>query len=86
MSSGVPIPGFEVRVVDSTGFEAPNRVEGRLEFQGPSTTSGYFRNPEATAELLHDGWLDSGDRGYVADCEVYTTGRAKEANTQARMM
>jgi len=42
---------------------ARQRVEGRLEFRGPSATSGYWRNPEQTARLLHDGWLDSGDRG-----------------------
>jgi 1-acyl-sn-glycerol-3-phosphate acyltransferase len=83
VSSGVPIPGFEVRTVDEAGRETAERCEGRLEFRGPSTTSGYFRNPEVTRELFHDGWLDSGDRGYVAEGEVYVTGRAKDVIIRA---
>jgi acyl carrier protein len=83
VSSGVPIPGFEVRTVDDAGRETGDRVEGQLEFRGPSTTSGYFRNPEATRALFHDDWLDSGDRAYVADGEVYITGRAKDVIIRA---
>ena len=69
VSSGVPIPGFEVRIVDDTGREAAERREGELEFRGPSTTSGYFRNPEVTESLFHDDWLISGDRGYIAEAK-----------------
>ena len=83
VSSGVPIPGFEVRVVDESGREQAECVEGRLEFRGPSTTSGYFRNPRATGELFHDDWLDSGDRAYISDGEVYITGRAKDVVIRA---
>src|SRR5919106_361997 len=54
------------------------RQEGRIEFRGPSTTSGYWRNPEATARLIRGGWLDSGDRGYIAAGEVHITGRVKD--------
>jgi 1-acyl-sn-glycerol-3-phosphate acyltransferase len=74
----VPIPGFEVRIVDDTGHESGEREEGALEFKGPATTSGYFRNPEPTEALFHDEWLVSGDRGYVAEGEVYVTGRTKD--------
>ena len=83
VSSGVPIPGFEVRIVDAAGRETAENTVGRLEFRGPSTTSGYYRNPEATRELFHDGWLDSGDRAYVADGEVFITGRAKDVIIRA---
>jgi acyl carrier protein len=83
VSSGVPIPGFEVRIVDEAERETAERTEGRLEFRGPSTTSGYYRNPEATRELFHDGWLDSGDRAYVADGEVFITGRVKDVIIRA---
>ncbi len=83
VSSGVPIPGFEVRIVDEADREAADRTEGRLEFRGPSTTSGYYRNPQATRALFHDDWLDSGDRAYVADGEVYITGRAKDVIIRA---
>jgi acyl carrier protein len=83
VSSGVPIPGFEVRIVDDANRETAERTEGRLEFRGPSCTSGYYRNPEATRALFHDDWLDSGDRAYVADGEVYITGRAKDVIIRA---
>ena len=83
VSSGVPIPGFEVRITDATGTEVREREEGALEFKGPSTTSGYYRDPEATKDLFHDEWLVSGDRGYIAEGEVYITGRTKDVVIRA---
>ena len=81
--AGVPIPGFEVRTVDDGGRETPERVEGRLQFRGPSTTSGYFRDPAATAALFDGDWLESGDLAYVAGGEVYITGRVKDVIIRA---
>ena len=78
VSCGRPLPGHQIRIVDGTGREVPDRVQGRLEFQGPSTTAGYFRSPEQTRKLFHDEWLDSGDYAYIADGEVYITGRVKD--------
>ena len=78
VAAGRPLPGYEIRIIDDVGYEAGERQEGRLEFRGPSTTQGYFRNPEATKELFNGDWLDSGDKGYVADGTVYLTGRAKD--------
>ncbi len=75
---GRPLPGHEVRIVDAAGRELPERREGRLQFRGPSTTSGYFRNPEDTGRLFSDGWLNSGDRAYIAGGDVYITGRTKD--------
>lgn len=75
---GAPLPGHEIRLVDERGREVGERVEGGLEFRGPSATHGYFRNPEQTARLFDDGWLDSGDRAYRADGDVYITGRVKD--------
>jgi acyl carrier protein len=75
---GLPLPGYEVRVVDASGRESAERCEGRLEFKGPSATGGYFNHPQATAALMRDGWLDSGDRAYLAQGEVYVTGRIKD--------
>jgi len=79
-SCGQPIPGHQIRIVDENGRELPDRREGRLEFKGPSATAGYYLNPEATRRLLPHGddWLDSGDRGYLADGDVYLTGRVKD--------
>jgi 1-acyl-sn-glycerol-3-phosphate acyltransferase len=78
VSCGQPLPGHEIRIVDELGLELGDRREGKLEFRGPSATSGYFRNEAKTRELLHGGWLDSGDRAYMADGEVYLTGRIKD--------
>jgi 1-acyl-sn-glycerol-3-phosphate acyltransferase len=78
VSCGTPLAGHEIRVVDDAGREVGERQEGGLEFKGPSATSGYFRNPEATAKLVHGDWRDSGDRAYIAGGEVYITGRVKD--------
>ncbi len=78
VACGPPLPGHQIRVVDATGSELSEREEGHLEFCGPSATSGYYRNPEETRLLLHDGWLDTGDYGYIAEGEVYVTGRVKD--------
>ncbi len=78
VSCGMPLAGHEIRVVDDSGREVGERQEGRLEFKGPSATGGYFRNPEATAKLVHGDWRDSGDRAYMAAGEVYITGRVKD--------
>jgi len=78
VSCGRPLRGHEVRVVDAAGREAPEHAEGRIEFRGPSATSGYFRNPEGTRALLREGWLDTGDVGYFAAGELYVTGRVKD--------
>ena len=75
---GYPLPGHEIRIVDATGAELGERREGRVQFRGPSATSGYFRNPEATRRLFDGDWLDSGDRGYIAEGEIFITGRAKD--------
>jgi 1-acyl-sn-glycerol-3-phosphate acyltransferase len=83
VSCGPPLAGHEVRIVDPSGREVGEREQGRLEFRGPSATAGYFRNPEATAQLIRGDWRDSGDLAYVAAGEVYITGRAKDLIVRA---
>ncbi|MHC8353821.1 AMP-binding protein [Pseudomonas sp. LB3P81] len=78
VSSGRPLPGHQIRIVDGSGVEVPERSEGHLQFSGPSTTGGYYRNPEETRRVLRDGWFDSLDFAYMAGGEVYLTGRAKD--------
>ena len=75
---GRPLRAHEIRVVDDAGRALGERVEGRIEFRGPSVTSGYFRNLAATRQAVHDGWMDSGDLGYVADGDLFVTGRQKD--------
>jgi 1-acyl-sn-glycerol-3-phosphate acyltransferase len=78
VSCGQPLAGYEVRIVDDSGHELAARHEGRVEFRGPSATPGYFADPDATAALHDAGWLDTGDLGYLADGELYLTGRSKD--------
>jgi acyl carrier protein len=80
---GVPLPGHQVRIVDTGGREVGERIQGRLQFKGPSATSGYYRNPEATSRLKDGDWLDSGDLAYVAEGEIYVTGRLKDVILRA---
>jgi acyl-CoA synthetase (AMP-forming)/AMP-acid ligase II len=75
---GRPLTTVELRIVDEAGREAPEREQGRVEFRGPSATAGYYRNPAATRRVLDRGWVDSGDLGYIAEGELYVTGRAKD--------
>lgn len=76
-SVGRALPGHEVRVVDERGRDLPQRRQGRLLFRGPSMTAGYFGD-DAPAERI-----DTGDLAYLADGEVFFTGRAKDAIVRA---
>ena len=82
VSVGRPIPRHEVRIVKDRGEQAGERVEGQLWFRAASATSGYFRDGAASASLFPEGqaagWIDSGDRAYQADGEIYITGRVKD--------
>jgi acyl carrier protein len=75
---GQVIEGHDLRVVDAAGFELPERQEGSLQFRGPSATSGYYRNPEATRNLFAGAWVNTGDRAYLNEGMVYITGREKD--------
>ena len=74
---GGPLPGHELRVLDASG-EAAERREGRIQFRGPSATAGYFHNDAKNRELFEGGWLNTGDLGYLANGELFVTGRAKD--------
>jgi 1-acyl-sn-glycerol-3-phosphate acyltransferase len=87
VSSGKSFPGHDVQIVDEQGNAVAERTEGFLWFRGPSGTDGYFENPEATAKLMPQGpaqregeypWLNSGDRAFQADGEIFITGRVKD--------
>jgi 1-acyl-sn-glycerol-3-phosphate acyltransferase len=83
VSCGRPLPGHDVRIVDAAGRPLPERVEGGIQFRGPSVTPGYFRNSEATRAVVRDGWMDSGDLGYWSAGELVVTGRRKDLVIQA---
>ncbi len=78
VACGHALDGHQVRIVNADGKELPERQEGILQFRGPSSTSGYYRNPQATLELISGDWLDSGDRAYIAGDDIFITGRKKD--------
>lgn len=78
-SVGRPVAGFEVEVRDEEGRALPERRVGRVFARGPSVMAGYVGAAEATARALGaEGWLDTGDLGFVSEGELFVTGRAKD--------
>jgi fatty-acyl-CoA synthase len=76
---GRPVPGLEIRIVDpDTGLALREREVGELEIRGTSVTPGYYRRPDANAELFHDGWLRTGDLAYLLDGQLVMCGRIKD--------
>jgi fatty-acyl-CoA synthase len=78
VSVGPPVPGAEVEIRDETGAVVPIGTVGRIHVRGPSVMVGYLGQPEATRAALVDGWLDTGDLGFVAGGELVVCGRAKD--------
>ena len=83
VACGRPLPGHQIRIIDQSGRELPERREGRLQFKGPSATKGYFRDEEKTRALFDGEWLESGDLGYIAGGDVFITGRTKDVIIRA---
>jgi acyl-CoA synthetase (AMP-forming)/AMP-acid ligase II len=77
-SVGAPVAGVEVSVRGEDGRELPDGAIGAIHVRGPSVMRGYFQDADATAQALRDGWLDTGDLGFVAAGELVVSGRAKE--------
>ncbi len=78
-STGLPLPGCEVRIVDENSVDLPAGVPGEVLARGPHVMAGYFRREQATAETLRDGWLYTGDVGYRdADGYIYLVDRKKD--------
>ena len=79
VSCGRALPDHEIRVVNPAGQPLAERQEGHVQFRGPSATAGYYGDADATRELIRDdGWLETGDLGYLADGELFLTGRRKD--------
>ena len=78
VSLGEPLPGFKVRIVDRAGAGLPPGRLGRVQVCGPSIMAGYYGRPRQSREALRDGWLDTGDNGFLLDGELYLHGREKD--------
>lgn len=75
---GKAFPGHDVGAFDDAGCRLPDRAVGELRVRGPSVAQGYFGDPEATRTVFADGWLRTGDLGYVVDGEILICGRSKD--------
>ena len=76
---GHAVPGLEMRIVNpDTRDELPERHVGELLIRGTSVTPGYYKRPDATAAMFFDGWLCTGDLGYMLNGELVLCGRIKD--------
>jgi fatty-acyl-CoA synthase len=79
VACGRALIGHEFEIRGDAGELLAERQIGKIFFRGPSVMKGYFRQPELTAEALSpDGWLDTGDLGYMLNGQIVITGRAKD--------
>lgn len=79
VNCGKPLPDHRIEIRNEDGQLLPDRSIGKVFVQGPSVMIGYYGDPEATAACLGaDGWLDTGDMGYMVDGYIYIVGRAKD--------
>ena len=78
VNCGKPVKDMTIEIRDEDGTVLPEKAIGKLWAKGPSIMTGYFRDPEATAACMTDGWLDTGDMAYLSNGYVYIVGRAKD--------
>ena len=78
VNCGKPVRDMEVEIRDEDGAPMAERQIGKVWTTGPSLMSGYFRDDEATRACMTDGWLDTGDMGYMSSGYLYIVGRAKD--------
>src|SRR5262249_32417687 len=75
---GRPFPGHDLQIVDTDGVPCRPREVGEIVVRGPSVMRGYDHDAEATKATLKDGWLHTGDLGYLVDGELFVCGRLKD--------
>ena len=77
-SSGKVVSPMEIKILDADGVEQPFGVKGEICIKGENVMAGYWKNPVSTANTVVDGWLHTGDMGYMRDAEMlYVVGRFK---------
>lgn len=78
VSCGRPFGGAEIRIIGEDGSPVSERQVGNIWLRTPTLFSGYYQRPDLTAEVMHDGWYDTGDVGYMAEGELFVCGRKKD--------
>ena len=77
-SSGRLVKPLEIKILDDEGREQPRGVKGEIVIKGENVMAGYWKNPDSTADTVRDGWLYTGDMGYVSEDDfLYVLGRFK---------
>ncbi|MBE6235178.1 MAG: long-chain fatty acid--CoA ligase [Bacteroidales bacterium] len=77
-SSGKIVQPMEIKILDADGVEQPFGSKGEICIKGENVMAGYWKNPKSTADTIVDGWLHTGDMGYMRDAEMlYVVGRFK---------
>ena len=77
-SSGKIVQPMEIKILDADGIEQPFGSKGEICIKGENVMAGYWKNPKSTADTIVDGWLHTGDMGYMRDAEMlYVVGRFK---------
>ena len=77
-SSGKVVQPMEIKILDADGVEQPFGSKGEICIKGENVMAGYWKNPKSTADTIVDGWLHTGDMGYMRDAEMlYVVGRFK---------
>jgi fatty-acyl-CoA synthase len=78
VSCGPALPGHRIRIVGENGDELPDCALGEITLAGPSVMKGYFGDDALTAQTIREGWLHTGDVGYVSEGELFVCGRIKD--------
>jgi acyl-CoA synthetase (AMP-forming)/AMP-acid ligase II len=78
VSCGYPIEGTEIAIADENGKRLPDRHVGEIILRSNCMLTEYYKRPKITAEAIKDGWYYTGDMGYMADDQLYITGRKKD--------
>ena len=78
VSAGVSLPDLRIKIVDSNQVELPDQTVGEVTVSGASVMKGYYHQHEVTAQVLKNGWLYTGDLGFIDNEHLYITGRSKD--------
>ena len=78
VNCGKPVQGMVIEVRDAEGAVLADRQIGKVWVKGASLMVGYYRDPESTDACMKDGWLDTGDMGYLSGGYIFIVGRAKD--------
>jgi len=78
VNCGKALPGHHIEILSETGTPLPEREVGHICISGPSLMSGYFHDTASQQQIQRQGWMDTGDLGYMLDGNLYVTGRKKD--------